>query len=102
MTLDPTFERFVAGSPLSVVARATLEHALTAAALDALFDRTAARQPAHLSSDPLEQNHPELCLGGGSHLHVYALGGGCRQRPSPRVARRANVLQRCQDGPADE
>ncbi|MGH3515092.1 MAG: hypothetical protein ACRDRB_22905 [Pseudonocardiaceae bacterium] len=44
MFLGPIFERFVAGSPLSVMARATIEHALNADALDALFERSADRQ----------------------------------------------------------
>jgi IS4 transposase len=41
MILEPIFERFVADSPLSVMARATIEHALPASLLDDLFDRTA-------------------------------------------------------------
>jgi len=43
MILGPMFERFLADSPLSVMARATVEHALCAAALDELFKRTAER-----------------------------------------------------------
>src|SRR6516162_1476829 len=43
MILGPVFERFINQSPLSVMSRATLEHALSATALDALFDRTAQR-----------------------------------------------------------
>jgi IS4 transposase len=39
--LDPVFERFVKESPLSVMARATLENVLPAAAVDDLFERTA-------------------------------------------------------------
>jgi hypothetical protein len=39
--LDPVFERFVTDSPLSVMARATLENVLPADAVDDLFDRTA-------------------------------------------------------------
>ena len=41
MILGPVFERFVNDSPLSVMSRATIEHALSASALDELFDRTA-------------------------------------------------------------
>ncbi len=41
MILDPVFERFVNQSPLSVMARATLENVLPAGALDDLFERTA-------------------------------------------------------------
>ena len=44
MVLDPIFDRFVADSPLSVMARATIEYALSAEALDALFERTADKQ----------------------------------------------------------
>src|SRR5437764_11621171 len=43
MILGSMFERFLKESPLSVMARATVEHALSAAALDELFDRTAER-----------------------------------------------------------
>jgi len=43
MILGPVFEQFVSQSPLSVMARATLEHALSSAALDQLFDRSADR-----------------------------------------------------------
>jgi hypothetical protein len=43
MILGPVFERFLTDSPLSVMARATIEHALSAAALDDLFERTAER-----------------------------------------------------------
>lgn len=43
MILGPVFEKFINSSPLSVMARATIEHALSASALDALFNRTAKR-----------------------------------------------------------
>jgi hypothetical protein len=43
MIFGPVFERFIDESPLSVMARATVEHALSASALDDLFDRTAQR-----------------------------------------------------------
>jgi IS4 transposase len=43
MILGPVFERFIKQSPLSVMARATVEHALSASALDQLFERTAQR-----------------------------------------------------------
>jgi IS4 transposase len=43
MILEAVFEQFVNNSPLSVMARATVEHALGASALDDLFDRTAER-----------------------------------------------------------
>src|SRR3954471_7770938 len=41
MILEPLFEQFINQSPLSVMARATIEHAFSASALDALFDRVA-------------------------------------------------------------
>lgn len=44
MVFDAIFERFMKRSPLTVMTRATMEHALDDAALDALFDRTADRQ----------------------------------------------------------
>lgn len=44
ISLGPVFERFVKHSPVTVMARAALEHALSAATLDALFDQTAERQ----------------------------------------------------------
>src|ERR1700730_6846528 len=44
MVLDPIFERFVQGSPLSVMVRGTIEHALPADALDDLFPRASPRQ----------------------------------------------------------
>jgi hypothetical protein len=43
MILGPVFERFIHDSPLSVMSRATIEHALSAPALDELFERTAER-----------------------------------------------------------
>jgi IS4 transposase len=44
MVLDDIFERFARQSPVSVMARAALEHALSPQAIDALFERTAQRQ----------------------------------------------------------
>ncbi len=44
MVLDPIFARFVAGSPLSIMVRGTIEHALPSHDLDALFERTADQQ----------------------------------------------------------
>ena len=44
MLLGSIFERFVAHSPLTVMARGLLEHALLPAELDTLFQRTAQRQ----------------------------------------------------------
>ena len=44
MVLDDVFERFARQSPVTVMARAALEHALAPQALDALFQETAERQ----------------------------------------------------------
>src|SRR4051812_41571299 len=44
MVLDDIFERFAAQSPVTVMARAALEHALDPAAIDALFEEVAQRQ----------------------------------------------------------
>jgi hypothetical protein len=44
MLLSDAFERFVKKSPISVMARATMEHALTDAAVDELFSRHADQQ----------------------------------------------------------
>jgi len=43
MIMGPVFEQFVQDSPLSVMARATVEHALSADALDALFEQNCER-----------------------------------------------------------
>jgi IS4 transposase len=42
--LDEIFERFAQQSPVTVMARAALEHTLSPRAIDALFERTAQRQ----------------------------------------------------------
>jgi hypothetical protein len=44
VALDDVFERFARQSPVAVMARAALEHALAARAIDALFEETAERQ----------------------------------------------------------
>jgi len=44
MVLDDIFERFAQQSPITVMARAALEHALAPGAIDALFERSAERQ----------------------------------------------------------
>jgi IS4 transposase len=43
MILKPVFEQFLRESPLSVMARATVEHAFSASALDELFEHKAER-----------------------------------------------------------
>ena len=44
MVLDDVFERFARQSPVTVMAPAVLEHALSPLAIDALFEQTAQRQ----------------------------------------------------------
>jgi len=44
MALDDIFERFARQSPVTVMVRAALEHALSPRAIDALFEQTAQRQ----------------------------------------------------------
>jgi IS4 transposase len=44
VVLDDIFERFARQSPVTVMARAALEHALSPRAIDALFERVAERQ----------------------------------------------------------
>jgi IS4 transposase len=44
VVLDDIFERFVQQSPITVMVRAALEHALSPGAIDAIFERTAQRQ----------------------------------------------------------
>ncbi|MDB5352180.1 MAG: transposase family protein [Planctomycetota bacterium] len=44
MVLDAIFERFAEQSPVTVMARAALEHALSPRAIDALFEEVAERQ----------------------------------------------------------
>ena len=44
MILNDIFERFAQQSPVAVMARAALEHALSPLAIDSLFEQTAHRQ----------------------------------------------------------
>ena len=44
MVLDDIFERFARQSPVTVMVRAALEHALSPRTIDALFEQTAQRQ----------------------------------------------------------
>jgi hypothetical protein len=71
MVLDPIFDRFVADSPLSVMTRATIEHALSAEARDALFERTADKQYTRelLFSTIVDLMSLVVC---GTHPHVKA------------------------------
>ena len=54
MVLDDIFERFATQSPVTVMARAALEHALDPGAIDALFEEFAQRQyhaPNNVAND---------------------------------------------------
>lgn len=71
MLFGGVFEQFLKESPLSVMSRATIEHALSASALDALFDRTAERG---YTRELLFSTTVDLMtlVVGGQALHVQA------------------------------
>ena len=71
MLFGGVFESFLKESPLSVMARATIEHALSASALDDLFDRTAVRG---YTKELLFSTTVDLMslVVGGKALHVQA------------------------------
>ncbi len=65
------FDRFLKESPLSVMSRATLEYALSASALDELFDRTAERGYTRELLFSTTVDLMSLVVGGQA-LHVQA------------------------------
>ena len=71
MLLDPIFDRFVADSPLSVMTRSTIEYALSAQAVDEMFERTAAKQYTRelLFSSVVDLMSLVVC---GTYPHVQA------------------------------
>lgn len=71
MLFGGLFENFLKESPLSVMARATIEHALSASALDDLFDRTAVHG---YTKELLFSTTVDLMtlVVGGKALHVQA------------------------------
>ena len=71
MLFGGVFECFLKESPLSVMSRATIEHALSASALDDLFDRTAVRG---YTKELLFSTVVDLMslVVGGKALHVQA------------------------------
>lgn len=79
MLFGGVFERFLKESPLSVMSRATIEHALSASALDALFDRTAERG---YTRELLFSTTVDLMtlVVGGQALHVQAAYRHLRDR----------------------
>lgn len=79
MILGPVFEQFVNKSPISVMARATIEHALCASALDELFDDTAERGYTKelLFSTTVDLMSLVVC---GKAIHVQSAFGQIRDR----------------------
>jgi hypothetical protein len=62
MLLDPIFERFVADRPLSVMTRGTIEHALSADALNVFFKYTADKQyTRELLFSTVVLGRPQFC-----------------------------------------
>src|SRR5260370_18891739 len=86
MILGPVFERFLTESPLSVMSRATIEHTLSAAALDELFERTAERGYTRelLFSTTVDLMSLVVC---GKARHVQA--------PYQRLLKRVPVTLKC-------
>lgn len=79
MLFGGVFERFLKDSPLSVMSRATIEHALSASALDALFDRTAERGYTRELLFSTTVDLMSLVVGGKA-LHVQAAYQHLRDR----------------------
>jgi hypothetical protein len=97
MLLDPVFERFVQGSPVSVMVRGTLEHALPAEALNALFERTAERQYTHelLFSSLVDLMSLVVC---GIQPHIQAAFKGQAERIPVTLKSVYEKLQRVEPG----
>lgn len=79
MLFGGVFESFLKASPLSVMSRATIEHALSASALDALFDRTAERGYTRALLFSTTVDLMSLVVGGKA-LHVQAAYQHLRDR----------------------
>lgn len=79
MLFGGVFESFLKESPLSVMSRATIEHALSASALDDLFNRTAVRG---YTKELLFSTTVDLMslVVGGKALHVQAADHHLRAR----------------------
>jgi IS4 transposase len=79
MLFGGVFESFLKASPLSVMSRATIEHTLSASALDDLFDRTAERG---YTKELLFSTTVDLMslVVGGKALHVQAAYQHLRDR----------------------
>jgi len=79
MLFGGVFERFLKESPISVMSRATIEHALSAPALDELFDRTAERGYTKELLFSTTVDVMSLVVGGKA-LHVQAAYQHLRER----------------------
>ncbi|AWM37648.1 hypothetical protein GobsT_43510 [Gemmata obscuriglobus] len=79
MLFGGVFESFLKARPLSVMARATIEHALSASALDDLFDRTAERGYTRELLFSTTVDLMSLVVGGKA-LHVQAAYPHLRER----------------------
>jgi IS4 transposase len=79
MLFGEVFDRFLNESPLSVMSRATIEHSLSASALDGLFDRIAERG---YTKELLFSTTVDLMslVVGGKALHVQAAYQHLRER----------------------
>lgn len=82
MLLDPVFEPFLAASPLSVMARALVEHAVDATELNQLFERHADKQYTRtltfaslveLMSLVVCGPHPSICSAYQDHAATLAV-----------------------------
>lgn len=79
MLFGGVFESFLKASPLSVMSRATIEHTLSASALDDLFDRTAERGYTRELLFSTTVDLMSLVVGGKA-LHVQAAYQHLRER----------------------
>ncbi|MDY3555438.1 transposase [Gemmata sp. JC717] len=101
MILGSTFDRLVNGSPISVMARAAVEHALCASALDELFDRTAERgySKERLFSTTVDLMSAVVC---GKALHVQSAFQQLRDRVPVTLKSVYAKLQRVETGVSAE
>jgi IS4 transposase len=79
MLFGGVFESFLRASPLSVMSRATIEHTLSASALDELFDRTSERGYTRELLFSTTVDLMSLVVGGRA-LHVQAAYQHLRER----------------------
>src|SRR5688500_7589920 len=86
MILSKAFEKFAAGSPVCVMIRGTLEHALPESFVDELFEKTATKQYTRtlLFSEVVDVMANVVCQVFPSVNAAYQ-----KQRPRFTVSRRA-------------